>query len=143
MQGWAHFTRPSTSETIKRAALLFEEALKLDPDNNSARLGIARTSYLLYSAGLLDDPKTFERAEELTRRVISQDPTSGRAYNVLGDVLTGKKQFDAALLAMRKAVELNPSDAGGGDPGGGRRRLLTPDGRGRGGNAGAAQGASP
>jgi TolB-like protein/class 3 adenylate cyclase len=114
MQGWAIVNRPSSRDIILKAHALFEEALRIDPDLPSANLGLRRTTYYHFSGRLVDDPsKMLDRAETLVRRVIAQDPMNGRAYNVLGDVLTGKKDMEGAIASMRKAVELNPSDAGG------------------------------
>lgn len=113
MRGWAFLNRARSRDNTLNAVALFEQALAIDPDHVRAGLGLARASYFMKTQRLVDDPEPLlEKAERIARRAVALDPDSGLAHNVLSDVLTGRKQLEAALAEMRRAVEINRNDAG-------------------------------
>jgi adenylate cyclase len=113
MRGWALMHRPRARDNTLQAVALFEDALRADPDNISAALGLGRAYYQMAVQRWTDDPaQSLDKSDQLARRTAILDPSNGRPHRILSDVLQARKQPDAALVAVRRAVELNPSDAG-------------------------------
>jgi tetratricopeptide (TPR) repeat protein len=52
--------------------------------------------------------KDFSSAEDLIRRALIKEPTSAKAYNLLGICQSGTGKYEAARKAFEKAIELNP-----------------------------------
>lgn len=77
----------------------FVEALAVDPDQTSARIGIARAHVL---------KGELQPAEDEAREAIKRNPGSAEAHAVLFDVLNLRNQPDAAIAALREAVRLSP-----------------------------------
>ncbi len=83
------------------AIFYFEEAYRLDPDQASAALGLARL--------LLGDDLT--RSEELVAAVLERDPANARAYVSRSSIALIDEDVDEALAAATTATELDPEDA--------------------------------
>ncbi len=111
IQGGELFLRRTEGDTLQ-ARILAEEAIALDPE-----YGIA---YTLLGWTHLDDiwfyrtkdrTKSLIEAEQLAHKAIDlsgQDPTSHR---LLGCVFMLRKQYEKAIVEMRKSVELSPNSA--------------------------------
>jgi Flp pilus assembly protein TadD len=55
--------------------------------------------------------KDFAAGEELISRVLIKEPSSSKAYNLLGVCQSGTGEYEAARKAFEKAIELNPGFA--------------------------------
>ncbi|NJR52182.1 MAG: tetratricopeptide repeat protein [Leptolyngbyaceae cyanobacterium CSU_1_3] len=55
--------------------------------------------------------KQFSEAEAILRQILQRDPQNAEAHRKLCDVLDDQDKIDAAVLACRKAVEINSSSA--------------------------------
>jgi adenylate cyclase len=103
--------------TVKAADLhesrrLLERSLSIDP-------GFARsystlsTTYVIAWRNRLDDdhlnPAALDRAHQLANQAVQLDPNLPHAHASLGTVLAWKRQHDAALAEIEKALALNPN----------------------------------
>jgi TolB-like protein/class 3 adenylate cyclase len=104
----ARLTRPNNAEARK----LFERATELDPNYAPAYIGLGRTYRYSVIQGWSSDPQTTLReAETFARKAILIDPQNPGAHALLGQILVQFGDYDGALDELRRAVDLNPSDA--------------------------------
>jgi TolB-like protein/tetratricopeptide (TPR) repeat protein len=102
--------RAESYESLDRAVMLFEQAVDLDPGYARAHLelGVAYATKADYLArGEL-------RAHAVTslRRALELQPDSVRAWRELGSVLIGLGQDHDGFDALRRALAIDPADAG-------------------------------
>ncbi|HEY6287445.1 MAG TPA: tetratricopeptide repeat protein, partial [Ktedonobacteraceae bacterium] len=84
------------------ALVSYEEALRLDPQDEDILLDQART---------LDSLKRFDEALQACERAIQLAPENPSVYKKKGDLLTRQKQHKDALIAYQLAVQHAPKDA--------------------------------
>ena len=95
-----------------QARALFQRAIDLDPNYAPAYIGLGRVELNGVLQGWTADPEAaMQRAENLGRKAIGLDPTSAEAHALLGSTYIRYADYDRALDEMRRAVELNNSDA--------------------------------
>jgi TolB-like protein/cytochrome c-type biogenesis protein CcmH/NrfG len=101
-----------SGDALRQAADFFDRAIELEPEFALAWAGKASVlGPLIYFAHVPVDEGTRE-LRELTARALELDPSSGEAYTVLGmQKLFFEWDWDSAEKALRRAIELNPSDA--------------------------------
>jgi tetratricopeptide (TPR) repeat protein len=89
---------------VEEAARLNEQTLARDPANLSSLLNLL---YLARFLKRLDDQADafYERAERINPRV-------ALVYDYYGVAMVRQGKYDAAATALRKAIELQPDDAG-------------------------------
>ena len=102
--------RAESYESLDRAVMLFERAVELDPGYARAHLelGVAYATKADYLArGEL-------RAHSVTslRRALELQPDSVRAWRELGSVLIAMGQDSDGFDALRRALAIDPADAG-------------------------------
>ena len=107
-QGWNALVSKSDAEAMALAEMRFSEALRRDPEQISAMLGLA--AHHVVALGLIMTPERepyLSEAETLLARVLERRPGSSPAYYYLGlaQVLRGDRQ--AALGSLQKSVALN------------------------------------
>jgi TolB-like protein/Flp pilus assembly protein TadD len=113
-QGIAAAYQGPTSEHLGRARGFFERALKIDPQNVSALIGIASADVTIGAYLLTDDRSArIATAESYATRALSLDPHRALTHRVLGTVynLTNRsaQALDACELAL--AIDRNLADA--------------------------------
>ncbi len=102
-----------TTESMKQARALFEQAIGLDPEYAQAYISLADTLLLLSKGdtrfGVLDPDIAVNLATEKINNALLRSDTNAEAFAILGKTfeLTGNQQD--ALDAYEKATELNPS----------------------------------
>jgi eukaryotic-like serine/threonine-protein kinase len=98
-------------EDVQQSIRLFEKALEIEPGYAEAYAGLA-DSYLSLSGMYLVPREAMAKARAAALRATELDPGLAAAHVSLGVVL-GWYDFalDAAEKELRRAVELNPSDA--------------------------------
>ena len=115
MRGWAILNQPqlvSDKDSLAKALGLFEQALKLDPNNVDALVGAAAAErYDFIYSGMDEKPGQITKIEELLANAIRIDPTNARAYVVRGLIYVITKRTKEAAEAAQNAVRLNPNYA--------------------------------
>ncbi len=115
MRGWAILNQPqlvTDKDSLAKALGLFEQALKLDPNNVDALVGaaLAERNDFVYS-GMDEKLGQITKIEELLANAIRIDPTNARAYPVRGMLYLITKRNKEAAEAAQNAVRLNPNYA--------------------------------
>lgn len=104
----SRFTRSSNAE----ARTLFEQAIKLDPTYAPAYVGLGRVNQRAVTEGWAANPsETLQRAESLAHKAIKLDDLSPGAHALLGTVYVHFGDYDRGLAELRRAIDLNGSDA--------------------------------
>ncbi len=115
MSGWAILNQVqlvADKDSLAKALGLFEQALKLDPNNVDALVGAALTERNDFIYGEMDEkPGQIAKIEELLANAIRIDPTNARAYVVRGGLYRTTKRTKEAAEAAENAVRLNPNYA--------------------------------
>ncbi|MBV2128703.1 tetratricopeptide repeat protein [Arsukibacterium indicum] len=106
--------RLQTTESIKEARRLFEQALALDPEYAMAYVALADTIILLAegsaSFGVLKADIAATLAEQHLAKALVRAPELAEAHAVRGLLLFYlQSNYDAALPALDKALSLNPN----------------------------------
>jgi adenylate cyclase len=110
MRGWALArTSQQTKEKAEAARALFEQALKIEPNNTDALAGGAYTYVQEYSGWR--NPETDYDAKILgpTDRAIALAPDTGWAYYVKGVYLYYSHRADKAIAAADAGLAINPN----------------------------------
>ena len=109
MRGWAALWQPPTKESITSARDYFERAIKLDPQNAEAMVGLAyarlRASVYGWSTAAEDKPAA---QMDLLTKAIAINPGYAFAYYVKSVVLWLAKEYPEALSAAETEVALAP-----------------------------------
>lgn len=87
---------------------LFEEALRLEPDNPEVLVQTAwAMGWNIWAERI--SPEQMGTWTRLARRAMQADPEDGRAHAVLGAAEMFQRNNAAAIRLFRRAIELNPS----------------------------------
>ena len=112
MRGGSLLNDGPNKEGLQRAVALFEDALRIAPDNSQASVGLAQALTLLYRNRWDPEPATvLARADEAATRAIAAAPNYAQAHYVKAEVLGLSRRFDAALAAYDRAISLDPNHA--------------------------------
>jgi adenylate cyclase len=112
MRGWFVLNGGPNKEDVQRSVGLFEDALRIDPENSQARVGLAQALTSVYRNRWDPDPaKVLARADEAATQAIAAAPNYAPAHYVKAEVLGLSNRFDAALAAYDRAIALDPNHA--------------------------------
>jgi len=112
MRGWSVLNGGPTKDDTQRSVALFEDALRIDPENSQARVGLAQALTLIYRNHWDPDPaKVLARADEAATRAIATAPNYAHAHYVKAEVLGLSNRFDAALATYDRAIALDRNHA--------------------------------
>ena len=113
MRGWSVLNGgPTNKDDVQRSVALFEEALRIDPANGQARVGLAQALILIYRNRWDPEPaQVLARADEAATRAISTAPNYAHAHYVKAEVLGLANRFDAALATYDRAIALDRNHA--------------------------------
>ncbi len=101
-----------TRSANAQARDLFERAIALDPNYGPAYVGLGQVDMRAANQGWTQDPGgALERAENLAQKAIALDDLSSGAHALLGDVAVQFGDYDRALAELKRAIDLNGSDA--------------------------------
>jgi adenylate cyclase len=102
----------STRTANRRFRGLIAEAIELDPSYATARALLAEA---LYSQAVLGWTEFTDRelshGVDEARKAITLAPDEPDGYRALGRILLARGEYDQAKNALKRAIEINPSDA--------------------------------
>ena len=102
-----------TLEAYDQAHVLFAEALKRDPRNVMARLGMGSYHANVAVQRLVPDVDDhLKKALEIISEVIQEKPDISGAHHQLGMILQTSGKLKEAIKSFERALEINPSNAG-------------------------------
>ena len=97
---------------VLNARAMFEKAISLDPRYAAAISALGWTYHFDATAGWTEFAgDSLERAEAFARQALSLSRELGDAHQLLGFVFLSRGEYDRALVEIRRAIEINPSDA--------------------------------
>jgi adenylate cyclase len=112
MRGWSILNGGPNKDDTQRSVALFEDALRIDPENSQARVGLAQALTLIYRNHWDPDAaKVLARADEAATRAIATAPNYAHAHYVKAEVLGLSNRFDAALATYDRAIALDRNHA--------------------------------
>ena len=112
MRGWSILNAAPQRDDAKRAVTVFDDALRIDPDNSQARVGLAHALTLIHrNRWDPDRAGVLARADEAVSRAIALAPNYAHAHYVKAEVYALSKRFDAALATYDRAIALDPNHA--------------------------------
>ncbi|MGY3075396.1 TolB-like protein [Bradyrhizobium sp. LM6.10] len=110
MRGWAKLYGPQSKIQNGQAKDLFDDALRLDPDNVEAMIGKARCLAAgvnnRWSTSVVEDKK---QAIDLIDRVLSKSSASASAHTTKGTILLFGRP-EEALAEYDTALEIDPNN---------------------------------
>lgn len=110
MRGFAAEQIGPWRDNLSEAMRLFEQALRRDPKNLRAKMGITRVSVMAYGNLIeLDPPVDLDRAERLIDQVLAHAPNNASAHYIAAQLLQIRGRLPDSIAAFGRALELNPS----------------------------------
>jgi class 3 adenylate cyclase/TolB-like protein len=108
MRGWSLLHAGPNREDVQSAVALFEAALRIDPDNIQASVGLAQALIHVYrSRWQPERDRVLARADEAATRATAAAPDHAQAQSVKAEILGLQKRFDAALATYDRAIALD------------------------------------
>ena len=112
MRGWSILNAAPQRDDARSAVTVFEDALRIDPDNSQARVGLAHALTLIHrNRWEPDRAQILARADDAVTRAIALSPNYAHAHYVKAEVLALSGRFDAALATYDRAIALDPNHA--------------------------------
>ncbi len=109
MRGNFHLWRISKDD-IEQAKELFQAAIDLDPKSTLALIGLALAHTWQSAFGWTEDVAyDRERAFELAQRAIASDARDAWAHTISGYIQSLRRQTEAGIRSLNRALELNPN----------------------------------
>jgi adenylate cyclase len=99
-------------EKLYEARRLLERSLSIDPHYARAYAELSGTHVVAWLYSLDNDflnPAALDRAYWLASKAVQLDPNLPQAHASLGNALTMKHQYDAAIATFERATALNPN----------------------------------
>ncbi len=90
------------------AASLFEQALKLNPDNDDLKVGLG--SCYVYGEGMIGNPEQTMKGIQQLLQVVNKDSNNMQAQLVLGIGGVISNQYDKAIERLKKVVSFDPQN---------------------------------
>jgi adenylate cyclase len=113
LQGQRYF-RQRTQESNELAKQAYRRAVELDPTFARAYGGLAVALTIDFRQGWADSPiEAQEQALTLARKAVALDSMSAHANWALGFVYLYRRQFDEAVDALKRTIDLAPNYADG------------------------------
>src|SRR4051812_12345839 len=109
MRGWSAWNGAGLSrEPLQSALQFFEQALRIDPEQTDALIGLGLTTASLVRYRLIEpDEQVLSRADNAVARALSREPAQAMAHFAKGELLRARKRFDEAIAEYDTATALN------------------------------------
>jgi adenylate cyclase len=112
LRGLSHYYR-QTKTDFETSISLFREAVTLDPALSIARAYLATIMVQgVHYGWIKSTSQLWTEAMNLAESAVRLDPRSSYAYATLSYMQAMEGNFDAAMEAVNKSIELNPYDMG-------------------------------
>ncbi len=100
-----------SEETMRRAAVFFEHAIRLDPGSPHGYAGLAEAYSLLSEYGFDPPSAAMPRARDAAARALAIDGAHAAAHATLAGLLGQEWDWSNAESHFRRAIEINPGYA--------------------------------
>jgi adenylate cyclase len=112
LKGLSHYYRHTRTD-FEASIELFKQAIALDPALSIARAYLATIMVQGVHYGWINSTRElWNSAMELAETSVRLDPRSSFAFSILAYLQAMQGHYEAAMDAIKKAVELNPYDMG-------------------------------
>jgi adenylate cyclase len=112
LKGLSHYYRHTRTD-FEASIELFKQAIALDPALSIARAYLATIMVQGVHYGWINSTRElWSSAMELAETSVRLDPRSSFAFSILAYLQAMQGHYEAAMDAIKKAVELNPYDMG-------------------------------
>ncbi|MEA3275139.1 MAG: hypothetical protein U9Q81_07615 [Pseudomonadota bacterium] len=102
---------PNDVGRLLAARRAFERVIEIDPDFAGGYAGAGYTHAFMVFWGRSESPEEDTRkAFELSERALELDPSFGLAYSTQAFAYQSRRDFDNALAASSKSIEVEPND---------------------------------
>ncbi len=98
-----------TKEANARAMLLFQEALKLEPNYARAYAGLADCWWVAQDRGFTEKEEGISKTRSYLAKTLELDDTLAEPHATLGILLLADFEWDRAEEELQKSISLNPS----------------------------------
>jgi adenylate cyclase len=100
-----------TQEAIDNAVGLLKKALQIEGPNELllATLGVAYLHY--WDVAIRPEESLLREAETCAKRILEMNPNSPEGYALRGAILSYRRQMQAAVRQLKKALLINPNSA--------------------------------
>jgi len=113
MQGWAAvngaLASKPTKEEFQRQREIFEQALRADPANVDALIGIAFVDAYEFGIGMEPETHREKSAANYLARALALDSQSAGVHNAMAFLQFYQKQLNESVSEAKKAIELDPN----------------------------------
>ena len=108
------FFQNLTMQNAKESKLNFDEALKINPEANIAKMALAQLHYVTNGIflRLANDEIDTNYALNLIKEIEESEPNNPVPKRMQGNLFREKGDFDASINAYAKAIELTDNKAG-------------------------------
>ncbi len=107
-----YFHHPFTREGLEKAAVYYQEAIRLDPKYAPAWAGLAQVHSIQAGLVYIPSPEGYRKAREETERALALDPNLAEAHAALGSI---KRAYDwdwaGAGVSYERALVLEPGNS--------------------------------
>ena len=103
--------RERTAESVEEAVRLFQRAIHLDPGYALAYVGLGDAYRFQVPFGGRSGEEMFPKAQRAIETALELDDRLGEAHAALGGLRRQMHDLDGAILALERALELNPNFA--------------------------------
>jgi len=111
LQSTDYRRRQNVEDNVK-ARRLAEEAIALDPDYARAYSALSRTHIVdVWLRSTKSPRRSFGIAIDLAKEALSLDDSLADAYDILGNILILRKDYEKGIDQLERALELEPNGA--------------------------------
>ena len=108
----AYYRRRLNAEDNAKARRLAEEAIAMDPEYAFAYTTLSRTHIVDVWLRTTKSPReSFTTAMDLADKALSIDDSLADAYDILGNILVLKRNYDQGINHLERAIEIEPNGA--------------------------------